>query len=327
MGTLTSFDTSFDNTFTRSLTAADPVFEDVGGDGGSTVPGAALPFSLDPSLMAGCLSGAGGQGWERWDGVPLTLPTFLLPFILAVPMPDDIYASPYCGSSFTIVDANSGAEVITPYGTTLNRVTDGKNLFILFNGGDLMGSDGVAGNLANGVYRIVYGDAISEPFQVKCLPCLMYRIRLGNDSRIGDLLYANFGFQQLFFVEGDLSGPTYDESETRSGSEKTGGTVKKVWTLNLDNVTEGIADSLAMAGLHRLVEVSIIRSVDSGARAIQAMAYEAKSTIAVSDAGGFDVTLTLPVSSTSWSSASSGAAGCLTEGYGNQLTEVVCAEP
>lgn len=323
---LTSFDATFDFTFARAGTTTTPPFPPVGNDGGGGIPGAVLPVSTDPSTLASCLH-PNGQDWERWAGVPISMPSFLLPFIIRVDLPEDVFGSPYCTQALQIVDADTGAVVLTPYELPLSRVSDGQNLFIMHAGSNLQSGPSQAVSLPPGTYRIKLADAVSEPFTVKSVcGCNLLRVRLLNDTRIGNLLYGTAGWYQLFYIEGDLSGPTYEESETRTGSEKTAATLKKIWTLTLEGVSEPIADALSMAGLHRLVEVSLVSADAVPYRPITAMAHEAKAAISVSDAGGFDVTLTLPVSLTSWSSVASGS-GCLPgEGTG-ALTELVCAAP
>jgi len=301
---LTSFDTTFDYTFARTQPEVLPVFPTVGGDGGGGIAGAVLPVSTNPGTLASCLH-PGGQGWERWAGVPISQDNYLLPFILAVPMPGNVLTSPYCTSPVVVVDADSGA-VIQTTDAVLHRLTDGATLYLIHGGTPLNPA------LPVGAYRVSVADAISEPFSVVACACL-FRVRLLNDTRIGDLLYGSFGFQQVFYVEGELDGPTYEESETRSGTEKTGGSVKKSWTLTLEGVSEPIADALALSGLHRLVEVSPVNSSGVWQRSIQALAYEAKATITPGTSGGYDVSLKLPVGLSEWKTGTSAdGSGCLT---------------
>lgn len=320
---LSTFDTTFDFTFARISIAPPVVLDDVGGDGGGGISGSVLPLATSSARLASCLHPE-GQGWERWAGVPMSTPSYLLPFILAVPMPDEVNSSPYCTQPIQILDADTGVVVLLPTGSELHRLTNGNTLYLIHTGSQLYTGNNIPASLPTGTYRIQVADAVSEPFGVRCTGCSLYRIRLSNPTRIGDLLYGSFGFEQIFYVEGDLDGPSFEETETRSGTEKTGGTVKKSWTLNLDSVTEPIVDALALSGLHRLVEVSLVDGAGIPYRPIQALAYEAKASTSDNASGGYDVSLKLPVSLTEWKSGAA-AAGCLTDGAASGvLTEVIC---
>jgi len=310
MPALTTFDVTFDFTF-AGITSPVDSFPAVGGDGSGGVMGVFLPFSEDPGNMATCFQPS-GQAWDAIEGVPMSLPGYLLPFIVAVPLPDDVEASAYCTESPKIVDA-------------LHRLMSATTLYLIHLGSQLYSNSTTPASLPTGTYRIVVGDAVSEPFGIKCGPCSLLKVRLLNDTRLGKLLYGTFGFQQIVYVDGILEGPTYDESETKSGTNKTAGSVTKVYTLRLDNASEPVADALAMAGLHRLVEVSLLRSDGSVRRSIQAREYEAKTQVSLSDSGGFTVSMTLPVSQLEWNAAGSAGAGCSTDSDSNEvLTEVVC---
>ncbi|GAB4052550.1 hypothetical protein [Spirosoma litoris] len=318
MPTLTSFDVTFDNTFARSQ-PTDDTFPEVGGDGGGGIAGSVFPFATNPSLLASCLH-HDGQGWERWSGVPIGLPGYLLPFVLAVPMPGNLTTSPYCTEGLQIVDADSGAVVLEPYGLLLYRLSGGSTLYIIHNGSQLYSAQSVPASLPTGTYRIQLGDAVSEPFGIRCGPCKLFRVRLLNDARLGDLLYGSYGFQQVFYVEGTLSGPTYN---VEAGTDSTSKTISKIWTLSLQGTTEPIADALALAGVHRLVEVSIVNGSGAPVRSIQAMEFEAKGQITVNSSGGYDIELTLPVSKTSSGSASS-TSNCAISGGSLTLTPIEC---
>jgi hypothetical protein len=318
---LSTFDVSFDHTFARAVTTAPIVLPPVGGDGGGGVPGTVLPFSTNPNLLASCLRPT-GQAWERWSGVPLSKADYLMPFIVAVPKPDDIATSPFCPAVVTIVDAMTGAEVLklTP---NLTYLTQKNTLYIIHKGTNIAA-------LPFGLFRVLVGTmpdaAISDPFEVRCFDCAnTYLIRLKNDNRIGDLFYDR-DWEQSFYVEGELIGPTYEADDINTERVKTGSTNRKIWTLALEEQSEPIADALALASMHRLVEVSLIRSDGTVKRSIQALANQAKVKTSVTEGGLSDIDLTLPVSVIE-SSLSGSDAGCITDAAGNEVVEIFCADP
>jgi hypothetical protein len=322
---LQTFDKTFDFTFARSIGTTTPEFPVLtGGDGGGGPAGSVLPFALDPGTLPSCLR-PGGQDWERWAGVPISLPDYLMPFVVAIPLPDSPAGSAYCTGPLSIVDADSGETVQTPTGIVLHYLSSGGTLYILHTGSAL------ATPLSEGTYRVLIGSlgegVISDAFAVRCGICDLFQIRLKNDVRIGDLLYGSFDWEQRFFVQGELIGPVYEDSESKSGTERTAASVKKSWKLRLENVTEPVADTLAMATLHRLVEVAMFYQDGAPKRTIQALLYQAKTNVTASDQGGFDVELTLPVSATDWKSSTGSGAGSNCEvltGIGGQLVDVVC---
>ncbi|MBC3785709.1 hypothetical protein [Spirosoma utsteinense] len=324
---LNTFDKTFDFTFARAISVPRPNFPILtGGDGGGGPAGAVLPFSVDPNVLPSCLRLGRGQGWERWAGVPISRADYLMPFVAAVPMPDAPAASAYCVGPLTIIDADSGETIPTPSGIELHYLSSGNTLYILHSGSALLGTP-----LPEGNYRVMIGTlgegVVSDVFSVKCGICDMFQIRLGNDVRIGDLLYGSYDFEQRWLVEGELSGPSYDYSESKSGDERTAASVKKSWTLRLEDVTENIADALAMVSLHRLVEVSTLRSDGTINRTIQSLLYSAKTAVTANSSGGYDIELTLPVSATDWkgSGASGTDASCaVLEGGAGALVEVMC---
>jgi hypothetical protein len=322
---LNTFDKTFDFTFARAINTGSPEFPVLtGGEGGGGPAGSVLPFALDPGTLPSCLR-PGGQDWERWSGVPISKPDYLMPFVVAVPLPDSPAASPYCTGPLLIVDADSGETVLTPTGIVLHYLTRAGTLYILHTGSQL------ASALPEATYRVLIGTlgegVVSDAFAVKCGVCSLFQVRLKNDVPIGDLLYGSFNWEQRFFVEGELIGPVYEDSESKSGTERTSASVKKSWKLRLTNVTEPVADTLAMATLHRLVEVSTLRNDGSINRTIQALLYQAKTSVTATDNGGFDVELTLPVSATDWKSSTGSGAGSSCEvlsGIGGELIDVVC---
>ncbi|RIV23595.1 hypothetical protein DYU11_11480 [Fibrisoma montanum] len=292
---LTTFDYTFDFTFDRAAAPELPTLPEPGGDGLQGVGGAAMPFAQNPALLASCRPT--GQGWERWAGVPISRPNYLMPFVLAVPMPDDLESSPWCVDGGNFVDADTG-EDRGGWQATLFRMTDGNTLYIINIGEPIMEwGTGALRSLSEGVYRLKIGPAYSAPFAVKCGFCDLLEIRMVNDTRIGDLLYGSYGFQQRFLVEGELTGPTYEEIEERSGDEKTGGQVRKVWTLRIEDASESVADALSMAGLHKVFEVSYLNGDGSILRSVQALSFEAKPRITPTDYGAFTIEVVMPVSS------------------------------
>ncbi len=312
---ISTFTAPFDFTFGLPVTPA-PELPPVGGDGahvaGGRVAGAVLPFALDPALLPSCGPVGGtspAQDWDRWTGVVSTLPDYLLPFVLAVPRPADIPGSPYCTEALSLLDARTGEVLRTLGEAPLLRYADARSLYVMHVGSRI---DTV---LPDGTYRFQLGPAISEVFTVYCNACSLIRIRLGNDTRIGDLLYdrpdpeQGGPFEQVFFAEGALTGPTYEESEVRQNGERSSATVRKVWTLRLAGVAENIADALALVSLHRVVE---LQTGGPLGRTISALAYGAKTRVSLSDAGGLDVELTLPVSAAEFRASGSGA-GCLVD--------------
>ncbi|MGF7219042.1 hypothetical protein GGR92_005222 [Spirosoma lacussanchae] len=319
---LTSFDQSFDYTFQRAPVVATPTFPPTGTDSVGSVAGAVLPFSDAPGLMGDCLlGGRSGQAWEPWQGLATSTSEYLLPFVLTVPLPENLTTSPYCTEPLQIVDAQTGAVIQEP-DVILRRFTKGDTLYIMHTGTQLDNP------LPNGEYRLKLSDQVSDVFAIRCLPCVLIRIRLLNDTPIGGLLYGTYGFQQVVYVEGELTGPTYEESATQSGSEKTSGTVTKTYTLSLTGVTESLADALAHASLHKLVEVTLMRKDGSASRSIRAMAYAARTKVSLADEAGFDVELSLPVSTTRWDTPGLSTASCgVSEGPaggGSSLVEVEC---
>lgn len=322
---LTTFDPTFDFTFARAGVSVSPL-PPVGGDGASSVKlggrltGAVMPFAKTPAFLG---STPTGQAYETIGTITSAVQGFLPPFAILLPRPEDITLTPWCLDRGTVLEARTG-RIVDNFTTDIVRLMSADTLFMIAPSGSFQLDRG--GVLDLGRYQLLLGDTgsdyrVSDVFEVVDNPCTVFRIVLDNPTPIGKLPYGKANFKQVFYVPGELTGPTYEETETRSGSELVSGTTTKVYTFYINDASEALLDALALVRFHRLVEVDVLNGDGTIARPIQAMAYQAKFK-ASQNGGNFDIELTLPVEVTSFSKL---AAGCAPDDEMGDLLPFDCA--
>lgn len=319
----TSFDLPFDFTFLgiANLPNVPIDLSPTGGlsqsDGLTGVPGAVLPFSDNPATLDSCATAA--QGWEQFVGVPQANPFQILPFILVVNRPLDLTGDPasvYCNDSIDIINVETGVTTRT-VSANLRQLTDGTLLYVQHTGTTMTTA------LPDGYYRLKVGNAYSAIFAVKCTGCRL-KIRMKNPTRIGNLLYGYNNWEQNFYAQGELTGPIYEETESKSGDTRQSISVKKYWLLELPNVSESIADALSLIKLHRDFYVEILSPTGAIVRQIVADSYEASTTITALSSGGLSATVKIPVAEITWSAT--GATACATDVQTGPMLLLTCGD-
>ncbi len=291
------------------------------------IRGAGLGFSSD-ALGVPLLPQAKGQAWDlcsSWSGLPLykvgTLPTF----VLSVPLPSNLPDSPYCGKMGQLLDVVTG-EVIETVSLSLKHMANSTTLYVMSTGGLLYkalssGEPNLSRPVTHiGPVRLRIGGVVSAPFEYIPATACYYEIRLAHTSPIGSLLYTNYGFEQRFGVSGILEGPNFI---TTADEETASGSMLETYVLTLDAAGESVARALSLAAQHTVVEVRTIGASGQVSAVVAAMPQRA--TVSLTPNGDrFSISLTLPVSETTWGSTS-GNGACLATDAASEIKVIACS--